>query len=246
MLLNLLDTFLSDFLNSIDNRLKYTSHSAHVYYQSDQDLDHRPIYRYLSNHIYNLLLSRNSKNNELCSLELGCGTGRYFSSITELTSIVGIDINSSMLNYAKQVSNVNNLDLYCIDTMSYFLNNPACKFDLIYSFGVFVEHAPFSLDLLNTILLHLKPGGTFTFTVYVGGLRRTPFFNLLLDKFSRLLAFIRLPLSAQFFSRDCELDSIISSVQPPFTVLSSSLLPASDQTWNNSHRLITIKLLSDQ
>lgn len=103
----------------------------------------------------------------LDALDLGCGTGRYFWGLRNLTSLTGIDASAPMLEEARRPVHAERLAAVPITLVQGDLLNHAFapgSFDLVYSIGVLAEHVP--LDRLFVERVHgwLKPGGRFAFT----------------------------------------------------------------------------------
>ena len=100
-------------------------------------------------------------------LELGCGTGRYFSALKGARSIVGIDASADMLALAQQpyraeAITAERITLIRGDIFTQPLDDGA--FDLAYSIGVLAEHAPFNGEIAARVHRALKPGGRFAFS----------------------------------------------------------------------------------
>jgi len=101
------------------------------------------------------------------ALELGCGTGRYFSALKGARSIVGIDASADMLALAKTPYRAESITAERItliqgDIFTHPLNETA--FDLVYSIGVLAEHAPLNNDIAVRVHRALKPEGRFAFS----------------------------------------------------------------------------------
>lgn len=101
------------------------------------------------------------------ALELGCGTGRYFSALTGTRSIVGLDASADMLAMARTPYRADAITAETItlihgDLMSHPFA-PA-SFDLVYSIGVLAEHAPLDGDVAARVHHALRPGGRFAFS----------------------------------------------------------------------------------
>lgn len=101
------------------------------------------------------------------ALELGCGTGRYFSALTSARSIVGIDASADMLALAKtpyraESINAERLTLIHGDIFTEPLDDGA--FDLVYSIGVLAEHAPLDGGIARRVHRALRPDGRFAFS----------------------------------------------------------------------------------
>src|SRR5213075_1721927 len=100
-------------------------------------------------------------------LDLGCGTGRYFSALTNVRSIVGIDASSAMLSEARRPMHedrvpTNDVALVDGDFLTYEFG--ADRFDFVYSVGVLAEHTPLDASLVGRVARWLRPGGRFAFT----------------------------------------------------------------------------------
>ena len=100
-------------------------------------------------------------------LELGCGTGRYFSALKGARSIVGIDASADMLTLAKTPYRAESITAERItliqgDIFTHPLDEAA--FDLAYSIGVLAEHAPLNSEIAVRVHRALKPEGRFAFS----------------------------------------------------------------------------------
>lgn len=101
------------------------------------------------------------------ALELGCGTGRYFSALTKTRSIVGLDASADMLAMARtpyraDAITAGRITLIHGDLFTQPLEDGA--FDLVYSIGVLAEHAPLNEAVASRVHRLLKPGGRFAFS----------------------------------------------------------------------------------
>ena len=99
-------------------------------------------------------------------LDLGCGTGRYFSALNCVRELVGIDASESMLGRARAAASS-----YTAATTITLIRGDleTCRFetgrfDLVYAVGVLAEHAPLTVDLVTRVFTWLAPGGAFAFT----------------------------------------------------------------------------------
>ena len=100
-------------------------------------------------------------------LELGCGTGRYFSALPNARSITGIDASAPMLELAKTPYRADQIHAERIslihgDLLTHRFDAEA--FDFVYSIGVLAEHAPLTHDLVTAVARVLKKGGRFAFS----------------------------------------------------------------------------------
>jgi SAM-dependent methyltransferase len=98
-------------------------------------------------------------------LDLGCGTGRYFSALSEVRELVGIDASESMLERARLTAALDaaapvTLIRGDLETCRF---EPG-RFDLVYAIGVVAEHAPLTDALAQRVSGWLSPGGVFAFT----------------------------------------------------------------------------------
>lgn len=102
-------------------------------------------------------------------LEIGCGTGRYFHCLSNMSFFMGLDLSADMLRIADnarkdslEMKNITSLlmegDVESVQFVPY-------SFDFIYSIGVLGEYAPFEQQLCDSIASWLAPGGTAYFTV---------------------------------------------------------------------------------
>ena len=101
------------------------------------------------------------------ALELGCGTGRYFSALKGARSIVGIDASADMLALAKTPYRAESITAERItliqgDIFTHPLDE--ASFDLAYSIGVLAEHAPLNNEIAVRVHKALKPEGRFAFS----------------------------------------------------------------------------------
>jgi SAM-dependent methyltransferase len=101
------------------------------------------------------------------ALDLGCGSGRYFSALRNVRRLVGIDASGPMLNWARRPLGgaafaPGSLTLVEADFLLHEFQ--AGEFDLVYSIGVLAEHSPFDEMIAARVKRWLKPGGRFAFT----------------------------------------------------------------------------------
>jgi SAM-dependent methyltransferase len=100
-------------------------------------------------------------------LDLGCGTGRYFWSLTGVRTLVALDASPAMLDEARRPYNADRISTPTVtlvhgDLLTHRFE--ASRFDLVYSIGVLAEHVPFDAALVARVVDWLKPGGRFAFT----------------------------------------------------------------------------------
>ena len=101
------------------------------------------------------------------ALELGCGTGRYFSALQNVRSLVGLDASPAMLTLAahpfrEAAITVDRVTLVEGDALAHEF--PVGSFDLIYSIGVLAEHVPLQAELVGRVHGWLRRGGRFAFS----------------------------------------------------------------------------------
>ncbi len=106
-------------------------------------------------------------NGPIDALELGCGTGRYFSALRNVRSLVGLDASADMLAMARtpyraEAVTAERVTLIHGDLFTQPLEEGA--FDLVYSIGVLAEHAPLNQDVTSRVHGLLKAGGRFAFS----------------------------------------------------------------------------------
>ena len=99
-------------------------------------------------------------------LDLGCGTGRYFSALPCARSITGIDASVEMLAFARAPIGRDRITAPITLIHGDLFSHPfdAGSFDLVYSIGVLAEHAPLNEPLVGRVHRLLKAGGRFAFS----------------------------------------------------------------------------------
>jgi SAM-dependent methyltransferase len=99
-------------------------------------------------------------------LELGCGTGRYFSALTRVGAITGIDASAEMLAHARSPIQQDRIAAPVTLVQGDLFTHPfaAGSFDLIYAIGVLAEHAPLNATIVERVHGWLRPGGCFAFS----------------------------------------------------------------------------------
>jgi SAM-dependent methyltransferase len=104
---------------------------------------------------------------EIDVLDLGCGTGRYFSVLPNVRSLVGIDASPSMLAEARRPLHGDRVRADRVELVEgdFLVHDfPAAGFDLVYSVGVLAEHSPLDERIVGRVVRWLRPGGRFAFT----------------------------------------------------------------------------------
>ena len=99
-------------------------------------------------------------------LDLGCGTGRYFSALGCARTIIGLDASEDMLAKARRPIGADSITAQVTlihgDVFSHRFEPGT--FDLVYSIGVLAEHAPLNADLVARVHGWLRAGGRFAFS----------------------------------------------------------------------------------
>jgi SAM-dependent methyltransferase len=100
------------------------------------------------------------------ALDLGCGTGRYFSAVPCARTITGIDASADMLDRARAPIGRERITAQVTLVHGDLSSHPfdAGSFDLAYSVGVLAEHAPLDAALVARVHRLLKVGGRFAFS----------------------------------------------------------------------------------
>jgi len=108
------------------------------------------------------------------ALDLGCGTGRYFHCLTNVSELLGMDISEDMLRAAEnpvRQEQISIPNLRLVSANAYLTDFPPKTFDLIYSLGMFGNGCPVTVEILNKFHHWLTPGGKLYFnTVDIAGL----------------------------------------------------------------------------
>jgi SAM-dependent methyltransferase len=99
-------------------------------------------------------------------LDLGCGTGRYFSALAGARTVTGLDASAAMLAEAQRPFRGEDVtakvELVCGDLVT--ADFPAQSFDLVYSIGVLAEHTPLTAEIVRRVQRWIRVGGRFAFT----------------------------------------------------------------------------------
>lgn len=101
------------------------------------------------------------KNKKIKILELGCGYGRFLKALAEknYTNAIGVDISQEQISYAKNILNINNVEV--CDAIK-FLKGGKDKYDAIILLDV-LEHLNInqSISLIRLVNKSLKGDGIF-------------------------------------------------------------------------------------
>lgn len=107
---------------------------------------------------------------QISVLEIGCGTGRFFCSLKNVSTLWGLDNSEAMLNEARNPvmqheveKNIGKINLKkgSIDQLDVVFAD-GTKFDFIFSIGLLSEYGPttdISVDFFNNLELLVKVGG---------------------------------------------------------------------------------------
>ena len=100
------------------------------------------------------------------ALDLGCGTGRYFSALPCARTITGIDASAEMLAMARAPIGADRIAGPVTLLHGDFFTYPfePGGFDLVYSIGVLAEHAPLDGAIVGRVHGLLRSGGRFAFS----------------------------------------------------------------------------------
>jgi SAM-dependent methyltransferase len=101
-------------------------------------------------------------------LDLGCGTGRYFHCLPNVSELTGIDISEDMLAAARAPVLKEQITAERIRLCrgnACLVSFPAGSFDFVYSLGMFGHGCPVTVELCNRIYDWMSPGGKFLFNV---------------------------------------------------------------------------------
>lgn len=110
----------------------------------------------------------NNLESPLNVLDLGCGTGRHFHCLRNVTSLTAVDVSPKMLEQARTPVKGDELDIHDVRFVCgdfYSLDFPRNYFGLIYSLGVFGNGCALNHFLARKFLEALQPGGSFFFDV---------------------------------------------------------------------------------
>ena len=99
---------------------------------------------------------------EILALDAGCGTGRHFHCLKNVTTLVGLDRSPEMLRAARapiraELISTKETELICGDVHKLIF--PPGRFDLIYSLGMFGYGCELTVDVLNKFHDWLSPDG---------------------------------------------------------------------------------------
>jgi ubiquinone/menaquinone biosynthesis C-methylase UbiE len=142
----------------------YDADYARRYRSRDEELDRVDSYHALVEWIGSVC---DRFTRPIDALDLGCGTGRYFWGLRNVTSITGLDASAPMLAEAARPTHAadiktRNITLINGDLATHQFSDGS--FDLVYSIGVLAEHVALNRSLVERVARWLRPGGRFAFT----------------------------------------------------------------------------------
>lgn len=149
----------------INTQIEYQNAEAWNYRLFDEEIIRTESFR-----VYERLLQKMEGRfaHPITALDIGCGTGRYFSCFRKVQRLVGVDLSPHMLQQAKHPVRAEYINIKEIELIEANVFDPGFKpgetFHLIYSIGVLAEHAPLTRDFLQRVRTWLKPGGIFALT----------------------------------------------------------------------------------
>lgn len=152
-------------------RLHYDNQARHYRTEGDRKARLSPAYQKYFSDLSSLC---EKLGKQIDVLDLGCGTGRYFDCLKNVSLLVGLDLSVNMLKEAKEVFRtvsppdlprvlLINGDVHKVDS----LFSESRRFDLIYSIGTFAEYTSLNLRDLDAMYHLLAEGGyLYLTTVY--------------------------------------------------------------------------------
>jgi SAM-dependent methyltransferase len=147
----------------------YGAEYAARYREADDRIRHGPLVQRFGEWLHDVCLGF---GRPITVIDLGCGTGRYFGSLANVSRLVGVDVSADMLREAQRPVDAAAVDMQRVTLIQADLLTvplaPA-EFDLAYSIGVLGEHTPLAPRISDKVFSALRPGGVFAFTgVHVG------------------------------------------------------------------------------
>lgn len=138
----------------------YNKEYSNSYREHDNVVVNSVIYNHYISCLHNLT---KDCNENISILDIGCGTGRYFSAFRNFKCLIGIDTSEFMLLHARNPININQLDsekifLYNLNLEKYISSRYSKRFDFIYSIGVYGEHVFFDFDTIHQLDMITKKG----------------------------------------------------------------------------------------
>ena len=152
----------------------YDEDYARHYRAHDDELRGTPAYEQFVQWITDVC---NRFDSPIDVLDLGCGTGRYFWTLTQVRALTGLDASAAMLAEARTPFRANDVsaatvNLVCGDLMT--TDFPVESFDLVYSIGVVAEHVPLDAQVVDRVWRWLRQDGRFAFSTVHPASRSVP------------------------------------------------------------------------
>lgn len=151
-------------LRQVEASLQAAYREASVQYRRDDELE------VATKHHQRLALIlaqiSSSFGRPISVLDLGCGTGRYFHCLSDVTKLVGVDLSPEMLQAAQtpvrqEEVSIENIEL--IQGNIHVVSFPDQSFDFIFSIGMFGYGCPLTVPLCDKFHRWLRVGGTLFF-----------------------------------------------------------------------------------
>ena len=142
----------------------YATEYARRYREHDDQLGSVEAYRAFCKWLQNICARFDAP---IDALDLGCGTGRYFSALSNVNRLVGLDASAPMLAEAAHPIAANRISVRSIELVEGDVLThefPPSSFELIYAIGVLAEHTPFDARVVANAARWLRSGGRFAFT----------------------------------------------------------------------------------
>jgi ubiquinone/menaquinone biosynthesis C-methylase UbiE len=107
-----------------------------------------------------------SFDREICVLDMGCGTGRYFHAVKNARELIGLDISQQMLDAARNPVRSDEVTAREVNLLRgdlFSAKFPDAYFDFIYCLGVFGNGCAITRRACAQIWKWLAPGGLWFF-----------------------------------------------------------------------------------
>jgi SAM-dependent methyltransferase len=216
----------------------YNKEYSDSYREHDNIVVNSTIYSHYHEILFNLT---NDCNDNKSILDIGCGTGRYFSAIRNFNSLIGIDTSEFMIHHAKSPINIEQVDdekifLYNLNLEGFISSKYSKKFDFIYSIGVYGEHVSFNFDTIHQLDIITKKGSKLfiTFLKPSSIKKGKKYFFYFLSSFLPIKwkLFILKKIKYNFlFKKDIEKIFIVSN----YRILSNEEYEYYDASWGGTH-----------
>jgi SAM-dependent methyltransferase len=152
--------------HEMEERIRADYRAATAQYRRDDEVEVRTAnHRRLCGVLKDLCLSF---SHPVAVLDAGCGTGRYFHCLENISRLVGMDISEDMLAAAASPVLEEEISVQEIELMRanvFLASFPPASFDLIYSLGMFGNGCPVTVEICHRFHDWLRPGGKILFNV---------------------------------------------------------------------------------